>query len=106
MQQSIGLRSLVLILSCIALIVSQPAFSSDSFRCGSKVIRTGDTPGEVMDRCGVPLHKDRGYGDVYVDSGRQSVRVERWYYKNSKRSLGRTVLIYKGKVIGIETGSR
>ena len=106
MLQSTGLRIQPLALFCIVLILSQPVFSSDSFRCGSKVIRTGDTPGEVMDRCGAPLHKDRGYGDVYVDSSRQSVRVERWYYKNSKRSLGRTVLIYKGKVVGIETGGR
>jgi hypothetical protein len=88
------------------LMISGQLYGSDSFRCGGNVIRTGDTPGEVIDRCGEPLHKDKGFGEINLDSTRQNVRVERWYYKNSKRSLGRTVLIYRGQVVGIETTGR
>ncbi len=86
--------------------IAGEAWAADSFRCGNKVIRTGDLPGDVLARCGEPLYRDRGYADGLKDSKNKSVRVERWYYKNSERSLGRIVLIYQGRVAGIETGAR
>ena len=60
----------------------------------------------MVQKCGEPRFKDRGYEKIR-DSGKQKeARVERWHYKKSSRSLGRVVMIYKGHVVAIETGDR
>lgn len=79
---------------------------SDSFRCGRKLIRTGDSSGDLLRTCGEPYHKDRGQGQVKVDGIRKKVSVERWYYKKSVRSLEHIVLVYKGTVQEVIVGHR
>lgn len=80
--------------------------SADSFRCGRKVIREGDSRSEVLRRCGEPRYKDRGREIVSVDRNRKKVSVERWYYKKSSRSLERVVMIHGGRVVAVEIGGR
>jgi hypothetical protein len=95
--------------SMAALILSSlgPAeLFADSFRCGRKVVRTGDSSGVLLQKCGEPRFKDRTYQAVKLKDGRKNVRVERWHYQKSARSLSRSVLIYQGNIVGIETGGR
>lgn len=79
---------------------------ADSMRCGRKVIRTGDSPSALLERCGEPLHRSRAYARVKTVDGMKEVRVERWHYKKSERSLERIVMIYRGEVVAVETGRR
>ena len=80
--------------------------SADSYRCGRKLIRTGDSSRDVIRVCGAPGYKDRGYAKIKIEGVVQKTRVERWYYRKSKRSLERVVLIYRGVVAGIKVGTR
>jgi hypothetical protein len=94
-----------LTLSCLLLVTASTAWS-DSFRCGRKIIRTGDSPGHVISRCGEPVFRDSGYAADPEQGNSKRVRVERWYYKRGERSLGRMVVFYRGKVMDIETTDR
>lgn len=101
------LRDLVLYAGII--VISSTIISSaeaDTFRCGSKVVRSGDSSSAVIQNCGKPLYKDKGYEVVRLREGRKKVRVERWRYKKSSRSLERIVMIYQGRVVAIDTGQR
>jgi hypothetical protein len=79
---------------------------ADSFRCGRKVVRTGDSPADLLQRCGKPRHKDKGYENVREKGRQNRVRVERWYYKKSSRRLEQIVLIHRGRIVAIDNGSR
>lgn len=79
---------------------------ADSFRCGRKVVRTGDSSSLLLKKCGEPLSRDRAYEQVKLKEGRKNIKVERWYYKKSARSLSRAVLIYRGNIVGIQVGER
>jgi hypothetical protein len=94
-------------MACLLLILAfiSPA-SADSFRCGRKVVRTGDSPGDLLQKCGEPRYKDRGYENMRAPGSQKKVRVERWYYKKSSRRLEQIVVIHKGRIIAINTGQR
>ena len=80
--------------------------NADSFRCGQKIVRTGDSPADLLRVCGEPRYKDKGYEKVRSKGNKKKVRVERWYYKKSSRRLEQIVLIHKGRIIAINTGKR
>lgn len=91
------------------LLVTTTALSaqdawSDSYRCGRKIIRSGDTAAQLLRVCGEPLHKDRGQETISVDGARQKVRVERWYYRQSRRSLEHVIMLHRGKVVAVDVG--
>ena len=94
--------SLVLVL---ALLLFTGAHA-DSVRCGRRVVHTGDTLELLRSRCGEPNGRDHAVEQFWLDGVLQKVRVERWYYKPGNRKLGRVILVYRGKVIGIRTGGR
>ena len=83
-----------------------PGLSADSFRCGRKLIKTGDSTSDVIRVCGEPRHKDRGYEKIRVNGELRNTSVQRWYYKKSTRSLEHIILIYKGRVNAVEIGER
>jgi len=93
------------VLVCL-LAVSISDLSADSFRCGRKLITTGDSTGELIRVCGEPRHKDRGVEKIRVNGVSRETRVERWYYKKSSRGLEHIIVIYQGQVSAIETGDR
>jgi hypothetical protein len=79
---------------------------ADSYRCGRKLIRTGDSAAEVLRVCGTPGYKDRGQQTLRLGGAEKNANVERWYYKQSRRSLEHVVLLHKGRVVAIEVGAR
>lgn len=94
-------------MTCLMVILAFiDSASADSFRCGRKVIRTGDSPGDLLQKCGEPRYKDRGYENMRAQGRQKKVRVERWYYKKSSRALEQIVVIHKGRIIAINTGQR
>ena len=95
----------LVVLYCV-LTVFVPDLSADSFRCGRKLISTGDSASEVLRVCGEPHYKDRGNEKIKVNGVSKNTRVERWYYKKSSRSLEHAILIHKGNVVAVEVGDR
>ena len=93
------------VLYCVLTLLI-PDLSADSFRCGRKLISTGDSASEVLRVCGEPLYKDRGNANIKVNGVSKNTRVERWYYKKSSRSLEHAILIHKGSVVAVEIGDR
>ncbi len=96
-------RHLVFILT-LAIVCQDLA--AGGIRCGRKLVNIGDSTSELIRSCGEPLHKDRGRQAVSVRGVKKETNVERWYYKKSSRSLERVVMIYQGKVVSVEVGSR
>lgn len=92
---------------CVSLsILSAPVVYGDSYRCGRKLVSTGDSSGELLRVCGEPYHKDRGRAEIEVDGLTKKVSVERWYYKKSRRSLDHVIIVYKGNVEAVIVGNR
>lgn len=96
------LAMLALVLACT--LAQQLA--ADSMRCGRKVVRSGDSPATLLEHCGEPKYRGRGYAEVNTKDGRRNVKVEQWHYKRNERSLERIVLIYRGEIVAVEMGSR
>lgn len=91
----------------LAVLIALPAITAaDSYRCGRKLIRTGDSTADVLRVCGQPASKDRGRANVREGGATRNVPVERWHYKRSSRSLSRIVNIYRGRVVSIDVGKR
>lgn len=98
-----GLPILLIIL--VMLLVTE-GLGADSLRCGRKVVKSGDSPAKLIAHCGEPLYRGKGHVEIETAGGKRSVRVEQWHYKPSERSLERIVLIYRGKIVAVDTGSR
>ena len=95
----------MLLLIWPVLLISADTFA-DSYRCGRKIVRDGDSVSRLIEICGEPRFKDSGSARVKVDGRHKTARVQRWHYKKNSRSLERIILIYKGKITAIEVGGR
>ncbi len=82
------------------------SLAADSFRCGRKVIRSGDSQSQVLSTCGEPQRRDSAQEALWIGSSQKTVKVHRWFYKTSGRSLERVVLLYQGEVVAVRTGKR
>jgi hypothetical protein len=94
------IRALAVILAGLAASVA-PAAADGTFRCGSKLIELGMTPGQVLEQCGEPTSKDEEVHDVR--SGPQVVgktTVARWTY--SSYSATRVLVFDADKLVRIE----
>ena len=79
---------------------------ADSYRCGRKIVRDGDSVSRLLAVCGEPRFKDSASEMIDVDGFRKKARVQRWYYRQGSRRLEHIVLIYNGKIAAIEVGGR
>ena len=80
----------------MTMALSLPALARESMRCGTYVIRGGDSKPSVFQKCGEPFFKE-------TVSGANERKVEKWYYKPSSLSFTR-VLTFKGTTLDrIET---
>lgn len=99
-----GPRSFLVVLVITLLPITDA--DADSYRCGRKIVRDGDTVAHLLALCGEPRLKSRGSALVRVDGVDKRATVQRWHYKKGSRSLERIVLIYRGKIAAIEVGRR
>ena len=59
--------------------------SADSFRCGRKIVKTGDTVNVLMKKCGKPQRKFSSK-NVISENGRQAkVAVSNWVYQRARK---------------------
>ena len=99
-------RAALPVLALIVVLLTSQLAIADSFRCGRKVIRSGDSPATLMRYCGEPSYRGRGYADVDTGDGQRQVKVEQWHYKLGERSLEHIVYVYRGRIVGVEVGRR
>ena len=91
----------------LATLILLPTLAeADSYRCGRKIVRSGDPVSRLLELCGKPKRKDSGSETIEVSGVPRKVRVQRWYYKQGSRRLERVVLVYRGTVAAIEVGGR
>ena len=94
-------------LTFLATAVLMPALAeADSYRCGRKIVRSGDPVSRLLEVCGKPKRKDSGSETIEVSGVPRKVKVQRWYYKQGSRRLERVVFVYRGKIAAIEVGGR
>jgi hypothetical protein len=91
------MRSILLFMA--VLLLSGNVYA-DSFRCGRKIVKTGDTGNVLVKKCGQPVRKFSSKETVY-DGGQQSnVTVSNWVFQR----LGKNdmiVSILRGTVVKI-----
>ncbi len=69
--------------------------ADDGLRCGTHLIRTGDTKLEVMEKCGPPGFKE-------TISGADEALVEQWHYRSGSGSFPRVLTFSGGRLVNIE----
>jgi hypothetical protein len=90
-----------------ALVIAAPAFA-ETLRCGSSLIKEGDTQGYVQDKCGEPESKQTYTEPVYArrengssyEVGTTSKDV--WRYKRSNGSFPAVLTFEKGVLKKLE----
>lgn len=77
-------------------LVLPVAAGADNMRCGTHLVRSGDTKLEVLRHCGDPDLRE-------IVSGADEPKVEQWYYERGSRQFPR-VLTFRGfELVRIET---
>ena len=89
-----------LLLITVFILVSSIA-AADSFRCGRKIVKQGDSASALIKKCGKPALKYSSK-EIVNDQGRQSkVSVSNWVYeRNRKKDM--IVSVRGGTVIKIQ----
>ena len=89
-----------LFLLTVSILASNIA-AADSFRCGRKVVKQGDSSSALIKKCGKPLRKYSSK-EIVNDRGRQSkVSVSNWVYERSRKK-DMIVSVQSGTVIKIQ----
>jgi hypothetical protein len=109
----------ILVFFALILLMSAPAgWGAGSFKCGTRIVQTGDTTLDVLNTCGEPTFReyvgtesggsfaegrresdDRTGGEVARGRyGEFSVNVERWYYDCGRNKFVR-ILLFKGGIL-------
>ena len=71
-----------------------------NFKCGNRVVETGDVKAVVLARCGEPLFKE-------VISADDERKIEQWTYKSrGYRSYVRVLTFRGGRLARIDIGDR
>ena len=84
----------------LMLVCASDLVWADSWRCGRQIVKTGDSPATVIQRCGRPDATGRGR-ETIRDNGNRSVTTQRWtYLGRGKRS--KTLVFARGKLLRIE----
>lgn len=70
----------IAVLTCLSWNVS-----ADSFRCGRKIVKTGDTVNVLLKKCGSPQRKFSSK-KIINENGRHSrVAVSNWVYQRTRK---------------------
>jgi hypothetical protein len=109
-----GFRPAASILALLAaLLLGAGPAAADTLRCGSKIIKEGDTQDKVLSVCGDPSQKSRTWierapqyelgNQSYSYPGTEYVPVDLWTYDFGPNKLMQRVRFIDGLVVSIET---
>jgi hypothetical protein len=107
MMHAIGSR---IVVACAVLLAAVPAYA---FRCGTRIITSGDPADKVLQFCGSPVsvqtrHAERPYidelGRSYLYKGLvEEVVIEEWTYNLGPQQFMRLVRIENGRVAEVKS---
>ena len=99
-----------IVVACAVLLAAVPAYA---FRCGTRVITSGDPADKVLQFCGSPVsvqtrHAERPYidelGRSYLYKGLvEEVIIEEWTYNLGPNQFMRIVRIENGRVAEVKS---
>jgi len=97
--------------ACAILMLLPRISLADSMRCGSRIVKDGDTIEKVLDVCGEPVAKERTWiqrapqyelgGTYHSFPGTEEVPVDLWTYDFGSNKLMRRVRFVDGLVVSI-----
>jgi hypothetical protein len=101
------------VLACVALLLLPCRTHADSMRCGSRIVKDGDTMEKVLDVCGEPAKQERTWiqrapqyeldGHYYSFPGTEEVPADVWTYDFGRNKLKQRVRFIDGMVDSIVT---
>jgi hypothetical protein len=89
----------LVILACLGLLVSPPA-RTDSFRCGTKLVVTGDPVSRLVRNCGQPKLKYRAREALGGRGAGTTTSVTHWVYGRGRKK-DMVVSVRSGRVVKI-----
>jgi len=92
------MKTLVLIiLVLLSLACASPVFATDTFRCGSEIVTTGDTTVHTLLACGQPSYTE------ILNPGVVGTRVEKWFYNCGSGSFIQVLRFAGGRLQDVKT---
>ena len=88
-----------LIVAALFAGVAVSTVRADTFRCGTGLVRPGDTSFEVLKKCGPPASQQQ-------ISGANERFVEQWYYEPGPTEFTRILTFAGTRLVNIETVTR
>jgi Protein of unknown function (DUF2845) len=98
-------------MACAALALLPGIALADSMRCGSRIVKDGDTIDKVIEVCGEPASRERSWiqrapqyelgGRYYSFPGTEDVPVDLWTYDFGPNKLMRRVRFVDGLLVSI-----
>ena len=74
---------------------------ADSFRCGRKLVKTGESSNALVKKCGQPVRKLKSNEQVKLHGQQKRTAVSNWVYeRRNKKDM--VVSIKNGTVVRIE----
>ncbi|MGH8647160.1 MAG: DUF2845 domain-containing protein [Gammaproteobacteria bacterium] len=73
--------------------------ADDTFRCGTHLVKAGDTKLDVMEKCGPPVFQE-------TVSGANEALVEQWHYRPGSGSFQRILTFTGARLVAIDTIAR
>lgn len=74
---------------------------ADSFRCGRKIVKTGESSNALIKKCGQPVRKLKSNEQVKLDGQQKRTAVSNWVYeRRNKKDM--IVSVKNGTVVRLE----
>jgi hypothetical protein len=99
------------VLACVVILLLPCLTHADSMRCGSRIVKDGDTIEKVLEVCGEPAKQERTWiqrapqyefgSQYYSFRGTEDVPVDLWTYDFGRNKLMRRVRFVDGLVVSI-----
>lgn len=90
----------VIIATLAVLLLAWSDAQAASFRCGTRLVITGDSVSRLVRSCGQPELKYKARETIREDGRRQTTGVTHWVYeRGSRKSM--VVSVRSGKVVKI-----
>ena len=86
----------------LLLLLANMTAEAGSFRCGTRVVKTGDSISRLLDACGQPSLKYQAKESVSSGGSRKSTGVTNWIYPRGRKK-NMVVSVRSGKVVKIAT---
>ena len=85
------------------LVLASAQTYSDGFRCGARLVLTGDTVSRLLRACGQPDATMKARAEVRNRGNKRQASVTQWIYQRGRKK-DIIVFIHDGRVLQIDRG--